>query len=297
MVYSGSGTPLISVLLPTRARPALARRFLDSLCDMADEPARLEAILYTDDDDSSADEIGHPSLTIRRVIGPRVSMGAANTACLRQASGDILLLANDDIVVRTRGWDSKVRACDALNADGIYLAWPNDGFASHRISTFPVLTRRTCELLSDPYPSVYRKAFIDTELLDIFMRLERLGWRRLNYLRDVVFEHHHHRLGKRAIDETSRAHLRFIDDGTFLARAPARQRLAERLAAACAHQPLSPAPAPVSAVSMPRNPAAAIAHCAMSFLPDHGLTLRRRLYLFVWYCGRYLAARLLRAPI
>jgi glycosyltransferase involved in cell wall biosynthesis len=290
-------TPLISVLLPTRGRPALARRFLESLLATAHEPAMIESVLYVDDDDQTAGAIGELPGNVRRITGPRLGMGAANTACLSQATGDILLLANDDIVVRTEGWDTHVRTCDARFADGIYLAWPNDGFASYRISTFPILTRRTCELLAQPYPAAYRKAFIDTDLLDIFMRLERRGHPRLSYLDHVVFEHRHHRLGKRSVDETSNVRLRFVDDAMFLARIPVRQQQAERLAAACERQPVVPAPADVVPPSISRNPLRAFARFARAFLTDPGLRPRRRLYLFVWYCGRYIAARALRVPV
>ena len=294
MAYSGLATPLISVLLPTRGRPQLVRRFLESLLATAEDPDGVEIVLYLDEDDASADLIGELAANVRRVVGPRVTMGAANSACLRHASGDILLLANDDIVVTTQGWDTRFRACHARFADGVYLAWPNDGFASYRISTFPILARRTCELLGDPYPAVYQKAFIDTELLDIFMRLKRLGPVRMVYLGTVVFEHHHHRTGKRDVDATSRVHLRFVDDATFLARVAARQLQAERLAAVCANAAVPGEPLPVPAASMSLNPATALSSIARSILLDAGLPLSRRVYLFIWYCGRYAAARLLR---
>jgi hypothetical protein len=296
MASSGPEAPLISVLLPTRGRPELAWRFLDSLATTAGEPDRIEAILYTDEDDPASAAIAHPRLRTITIVGPPASMGAINTACLRRASGDILILANDDLVVQTPRWDTTLRDCHRQYPDGVYLAWPNDHFASYRISTFPVLARRTCELLGDPYPEAYRSAFIDTELFDIFTRLRHLGHDRLQYMKGVVFEHHHHRTGKRQRDATSRRHWRFGDDATFLGRLPIRQRQAERLAAAIQGRVVTGHAEPAGAFTMPGTLTRALSTLAATILGDRGLPVRRRIYLFLHFCGRYVAARLDRRP-
>jgi len=219
-------------------------------------------------------------------------MGAINAACLGRASGEIIMLGNDDVIVQTEGWDAHVRSGHARFPDGIYLAWPNDRFASHRISTFPIVSRRTCDVLVEPFPLAYRSAFIDYDLFDMFTRLKRLGHDRMMYMRGLVFEHRHHRTGKRAADATTRRHRRFDDDTAFLSRRGVRQRQAERLAAAVERLEF---PSVVMAAPLvpPSNLLSALWRFAIAFLGDRGLPLRRRGYLFVWYCGRYLAARLL----
>ena len=268
------------------------RGFLDSVLATARDPQRIEAVAYVDEDDPTGIAIGHPAVTVRKVIGPQVSMGAANSACLAHSSGEVIVLANDDVIVRTPGWDDRLRTCHSRFVDGIYLAWPNDGFRSYRISTFPILSRRACELLGDPYPDVYRSAFIDTELLDIFMRLKQFGHDRMVYLRDVVFEHHHHRTGKRPRDETSRRHRRFDDDGTFVHRVSVRKAQAQRLMAALGNRPVPALPPMSERTGQPASAAHALASFWRAFLNDDGLPLSRRVYLFVHFCGRYAAARL-----
>jgi hypothetical protein len=37
-------------------------------------------------------------------------MGGYNSACFERARGDVLILANDDMVIRTSGWDDRIRA-------------------------------------------------------------------------------------------------------------------------------------------------------------------------------------------
>jgi hypothetical protein len=248
-------------------------------------------ILYIDADDPASAAIADPRLRVTTIVGQHSTMGAINTACLGRSSGDIVILANDDIVVRTAGWDAVLRENHVKFRDQVYLAWPNDTFASRRMSTFPILSRATCELLIDPFPEEYRSAFIDYELFDIFTRLQRLGHDRLVYLENVVFEHRHHRAGKRPIDATSRRRRRFEDDMTFLDRRIVRQQQALRSAARIENR--EPPPVGRTAPSAPPQHAfTAIGRFAVDFLCDAGLPLRRRVYLFTWYCGRYVAARL-----
>ncbi len=282
---------LISLLLPTRARPQWARGFFDSLVALTDVSDRLEIVMYLDDDDESSRGLTHEQLTIRAIVGPRQGMGANNTACSREARGELLMLANDDVVVATRGWDQALRRCHARFPDGIYLAWVNDRFKKHRLSTFPVLSRRVCEVLEEPYPLAYNGGLIDVELFDIFTRLRQLGHNRLIYLDDVVFEHLHYRTGKSPFDETYRRRGRFDDDPVFMARRAVRQRQAERLVAAILDQPLPPRLAMRDAV-WPRNPIAAVTGFARAFLTDRQLPLSRRWFLFSWYCARFAVATL-----
>lgn len=288
MGSEGPTPGVVSVLLPTRGRVQMARAFLDSLADHAADLDRVEVILYVDDDDQDSARIAHPRLSLTTIVGPSGTCGSANTACLRRSNGSIVMLANDDVVVCTPRWDATIREVDAGSADGMYLSWVNDGFKRHRMSTFPVLSRRACEVMVEPYPAVYESAFIDYELFDIFTRLRRLGHDRLVYRGDVLFEHRHHRTGKRAFDATARRRRRFADDFRFLARSAVRQRQAERLAAAIEGRPI---PALVESAAVPSTKGlSAVPMFASTFFGDRGLPPARRAYLFAWYCGRYAAS-------
>lgn len=267
----------------------MARAFLESVAATAADPDRLEVILYVDDDDPASASIAHANLRTTTIVGAPVTMGAANSACLARSTGAIVMLANDDLIAVTPGWDAEIRRCHATFEDEIYLAWINDRFTSRRISTFPILSRTACDLLVEPFPSVYRSALIDCALFDIFSRLRRLGHDRLVYLKHVVLEHRHHRTGKRPPDDTTRRHLRFEDDTTFVTRSAGRQRQAERLAAVVEHEPVAPCATP-EPEAFPGGVGAAIALCAQTFLGDAGLPLSRRAYMFLWFCGRAVVA-------
>src|SRR5580658_10190802 len=94
-----------SLILPTRERPALVQRLFQNLLEMTSDPKSLEIVLYVDDDDGESGQIDHPTLRLVKLVGPRKSMGEMTQACYRASHGRILVLINDDMIIRTRNWD------------------------------------------------------------------------------------------------------------------------------------------------------------------------------------------------
>ena len=159
----------ISVLLPTRGRKALAERFLSSAFSLSTSPKSIEFVLYVDDDDFESQTINVEDVQYQIVVGPRCAMGACNSRCLEVSTGDIIVLGNDDVVIRSKGWDEKIRLMHESICDQIYLAYPNDLNKGKNLSSFPILSRKTCELITQPFPKLYKGAFIDTHLMEIFI--------------------------------------------------------------------------------------------------------------------------------
>ena len=281
----------ISLLLPTRGRPTLVERLFKSIVATAAQPERIEVILYVDDDDIGSHHLGSQDIRVARIIGPAMTMGGYNNACLQQARGDIIILANDDMVIRTPGWDQAVAEMDAGFPDKIYLAYANDLFKKRSFCTFPVLSRHTCELFVEPYPIAYRGAFIDVHVFDIFKRLQHAGFDRIRYLGDIVFEHLHYRTGKAVCDETYRRRGRFEDDPTFIAMAGARSAAAKRLLHALRKEPLPPFQRTECQEYVPSGTASAVRYFSRQLLFDKELPLRWRGFLWYWFIGRYLAKR------
>lgn len=283
--------PLISLLLPTRGRPEWARRFMESVLVQASQPDSVEVVLCIDEDDSDSHDLDYPGLKTVKIIGPRNTMGALNTACLNASQGDIVILVNDDMVIRTKGWDDIIRELDAGIEDKIYLAYGNDLYKGEKLCAFPILSRRTCELLVEPFPAVYKGAFIDYHLLDIFRRLEQAGYGRIHYLEHVIFEHLHFRSGKAEQDKTYRERSRFGDDGAFLALCDYRSAASLCLISA------------IRGISVARLTRAPSVSLVISFtqiifgnvrrlLLDGGLPASWRIYLYIWFAGRYVAGKI-----
>jgi hypothetical protein len=182
--------PMFSLIVPTRGRPGPLRRFLDSVAATARCPDQIEVILVTDEDDPASLGVRHPQLTLREVVGPPGrTMGALNAAGARAARGAYLMLLNDDVVVRTRGWDETTHASFRRFPDPFALVHVNDTLMCDHLCTFPIVSREFCDLAGDICPEVYNRYRIDDHVEDVFNLLGALGERRVVYLPDVVFEH------------------------------------------------------------------------------------------------------------
>lgn len=220
----------ISLLLPTRGRPALLGRLLDSIVATAQDAGRLEVVLYLDEDDPPSHDLDHPELTVRKLIAPPAKMGAMLRAAYEAASGQTVMLLNDDAVCRTPGWDAALTGALARFPDGIGLAWCNDLYRGPAMPNFPALSRESCEAMGGICPGQYSRDYVDTHLFDVFRKLQALGQDRLVYLPDVVIEHLHFEAGKADFDPTYAKPRSFADELTYIAWEQQRQLIAEDMA-------------------------------------------------------------------
>jgi hypothetical protein len=202
----------ISILVPTRKRPARLEEFLDSVFRNSTFPNRIEIVLGVDDDDAESVSFEYDKLNIIKTISPRCGMGELNSRCLSKSTGGIIILANDDIVVKTKCWDEKIDELHELYEDKIYLGYFDDGLKGKSLCTFPILSRTTTELLQTPFSSDYKGSLIDLELMEIFQRLKGMGKARIHYLKGVQFEHQHFQLIPGVWDSTYAERDRFSDD-------------------------------------------------------------------------------------
>jgi glycosyltransferase involved in cell wall biosynthesis len=277
----------ISLLLPTRGRTKLVERFLQSAIAQSTHPELIEIVVCVDDDDPESHGIASDKLDLKLIIVPRQSMGAYNSICLQHAAGEITIAVNDDIIIRTEGWDEKVRVLDAHYPDGIYLGYANDLFKGRKVSTFPILSRETCEAMDEPYPKLYRGAFIDVHLMDVFRRLEKRGYPRMAYAEDIVFEHVHYRTNPDILDSTYQERSRFGDDATFIALAEARRLEADRLLAHISGKIVHNGSVGSMLATEPTNFFGIIPLCFSKFLCDLDLPVVWRTYLFGYMVARY----------
>lgn len=183
-------TPTLSLIVPTRGRPRQLRRFLSSLAATTARPSRVEIVLVVDADDPASHHVAWPGLRVRAVVGaPGRTMGELNRAGADAARGEYLMLLNDDVIARTRGWDDAVLAAAARFPDRLGLVHVNDTLVRDHLCVFPLVSRRYAEAAGGICPADYRRYRIDDHIEDVFNRLAALGERRTAYLPDVVLEH------------------------------------------------------------------------------------------------------------
>jgi Glycosyl transferase family 2 len=185
-----SHPPSLSLIVPTRGRPDQLHRMLASVAATVRQPERIEIVLVVDDDDPFDPINSLPELNIKSVVGPPGrTMGALNHAGYEASRGEYVMLLNDDVVIRTRGWDRTTLKCFRRFPDPIALIHVNDTLMRDYLCTFPILSRAYCELIGGICPTEYERYRIDDHIEDVFNILAFLGVRRAVYLPDVVFEH------------------------------------------------------------------------------------------------------------
>ena len=181
---------LFSLIVPTRGRRDGLRWLLQSLRGTAANPESVEVVAVMDEDDLETQAVTSAGLRLEKVVVPRgLTMGQLNLAGQAAASGQYLMLLNDDVIARTKGWDTELRRVFETYPDGIVLAHTNDLLFRDTLCIFPCVTRTFCELAGGICPSEYRRYRIDDHVHNIFDLIHLLGHTRRVFLPQVIFEH------------------------------------------------------------------------------------------------------------
>ena len=276
---------VISLLLPTRKRLLHLNNFIESLLKRTDVLNNIEVIMYIDDDDISSKEFFHKDISYTRITGPRMTMGEYNSVCYHFSSGKIIMLVNDDVVIETNNWDSLLVHQLEKFDDEIYLAYPDDDSNHGKLSTFPVLSRKTCEVLVYPYPSLYKRLFIDTHIMDVFQRLIKMSEQRIVYLENIKFLHY--KLDSHFDNEDSYQRTDSHDDFIFISLRRLRESQAARLKAVIAGEELPSIETKVMLKDDYKNYLKNLVCFYRSFIVDSGLPIVVRIKYFIWYAGHF----------
>lgn len=144
----------VSVLVPSRERPALLKRSLGSLGD-----GDLEFLIRVDEDDPAQD--GYAGLS-HVIVGPRHGYGGLHNyynELAAQATGDWIMVWNDDCVMTTPGWIDIVRRYDGkmvvLNPNTNHDNWVID------MNVFPIVPRQMFELMGHISLSVHNDSWLE----------------------------------------------------------------------------------------------------------------------------------------
>ena len=188
--------------MPSRGRPLQLSRMIESALQTSNAPESIEFIVYADSDDSSMKNFSQ--LNTRIIFGPKMSISRMTNTCYKNATGDILMYAADDIVFRTDSWDTKIiEAVKSANSDYLLVHGDDLGQKSKKIATHGFVSRKFADCLGYLLPPYFYADFCDTWLTSIAnhskSRIE---------LKDLIIEHLHPSWGKANIDETYLARTR-----------------------------------------------------------------------------------------
>jgi hypothetical protein len=100
---------------------------------------------------------------------------------------DILVVASDDMIPQTKGFDNIIR--DKMNEyfpnyDGIL--WFNDGYQGNNLNTLPILGVEYYDRFGYVYHPSYKSLWCDNEFMEVANKLNKQV-----YINDVIIKHEH----------------------------------------------------------------------------------------------------------
>lgn len=181
--------PIFSILCPTRGRPENVRRFIDSIKYNCDNFNNIEILFYVDDDDT---EFPNEVLdyNIKKITGRRIWISLAWNVLYVHSRGSIFMYAGDDLVFKTKGWDTIVFETFETFKDRILLVYGNDnGWHGSKIAIHGFVHSNWVNALGYfTYPG--RTSPLDLWFTDVAKRINRAV-----YLPLLILEHVHYRQG------------------------------------------------------------------------------------------------------
>jgi len=116
---------MISFCCPSRGRPELAKRLVDTATET--QKGETEFLFYLNDDDPTLEQYRDLLDEKHYEIGPNQSICWSWNLMCDKASHDVVMLMGDDVQVLTKDWDQKI--VDQINKyeDKILMVVPTDG--------------------------------------------------------------------------------------------------------------------------------------------------------------------------
>lgn len=188
---------MISILLPTRARPSNVHRLVKSVLETADNPEHIEFVVRIDDDDPKrAELLENPPQKSLIFTGPRIVLSEMWNECAHKSKGDIMMYCADDIVFRTPAWDKRVKEIFEQLNDKIAFVFGRDGsIHDGKYGTHGFVHRKWLETLGYICPPHFSGDYSDTWINDISKLVDR------HIFIDILTEHLHPDFGKAELDE------------------------------------------------------------------------------------------------
>lgn len=175
------------IKFPTRNRPV---KFLQVLYRYIEYATGENQIMVNIDEDDRASKQIIPeipdSVTIH--LAPNKSkVEAINVGMDEVEPWDIVLLASDDMIPRTIGYDKIIKMhMQAHFPDTDGVLWFNDGYTSNRLNTLAILGRKYYERFGYIYHPEYTSLWCDNEFMEV---AGLLGKQR--YFNNVIIKHEH----------------------------------------------------------------------------------------------------------
>jgi hypothetical protein len=116
---------MISFCIPSRGRPHLAKRLVDTAT--ATQTGKTEFLFYLNEDDTTLEKYKDLLDEKHYTVGPNQSTCYSWNLMARKAKHDIVMLMGDDVQIQTQGWDNIIVNEFNRYQDRILMVVPSDG--------------------------------------------------------------------------------------------------------------------------------------------------------------------------
>lgn len=141
---------MISIILPSRGRPKLLERCLQSLLATCALSINYEVIVRIDDDDPELGRYMDLPQTFQYLRGKRGEGYSRNDAlieeCAKYSQGDIIMQYVDTAVMQTNRWDILMHEAAAKSQNGIFVMFPHITGGTGYQYCFPTISRKLYDL-------------------------------------------------------------------------------------------------------------------------------------------------------
>lgn len=182
----------ILIKFPTRNRRDKFFKVLDLYYQYIDDKENTYFLITCDNDDNS---MNNQEVIDKFKTYNNLSVDYSNNKSKIQAINygidehlfDILVVASDDMIPQTKGFDNIIR--DKMNEyfpnyDGIL--WFNDGYQGNNLNTLPILGVEYYDRFGYVYHPSYKSLWCDNEFMEVANKLNKQV-----YINDVIIKHEH----------------------------------------------------------------------------------------------------------
>ena len=198
----------IGLLIPSRERLDLKLTLISSIITSVDSIDNINIHFGIDADDPTLD-IAHkianaiPCVKIHIIEndGKFIGINRIWNILAKQSDDDIFGYIGDDMIFRTKGWDTKIInefSGDKLPEDQIKMVHCWDGYQGAKLSVNAFVHRKYYEVMGYFCRPEFLINYSDSWMIQMFRAFDRV-----TYLEDVFIQHNHWVFGNRKKDATA----------------------------------------------------------------------------------------------
>ncbi len=175
----------ILVKFPSRERP---EKFASVLKQYQETSTNVRYLIILDQDDPTINRYPKEVFCGEIIIGFSGSkIKAINRDMDKSGEWDILVLASDDMIPQTTGWDIIItEAMKECFPDTDGVLWFNDGYLGRKLNTMCILGRKYFDRFGYIYHPEYKSLWCDNEFTDVANMLDKQ-----KYFDKILFKHEH----------------------------------------------------------------------------------------------------------